>query len=244
MSSDNIKSQEADAEHDLRERVKAILTELEQTSLKNEVLRELKEASTKRTSPFQHPAILLILGFLLTGVVGTWLASYWQTKEQEKQQQQQARERDLREKYDVTEQVNKAIAEAYTGTRVALFLLAFDQRDDEKRQAEREAYWNQTRRTWMINSQILQQRLAIHFDDNEALTLFQDIMNDGDRIAGDLNAALEELKGKKWKILNSAEMREARQAISDGSNSMLDKSHRLLKLLIDEIHQDEMSQDP
>ena len=240
MTTDGITGErEIEDEEALKERVKAVLRELEDASFKNKVLEELREAAKKKTSVFEHPALLLVLGFLLTGVVGTWLASYWQSREQQKQQAQLAHERALQQKYDVTEQINKAVSEVYTGAHVVLYVISYDQSQNKTGEAEREAYWNQARRSWIINSLALQLKLTNTFNHDEAFSLYQAIIEESDEVSVNVNEVLLILKKSNWKSLKSDEVADKRKVIQDLSSDMREKTGRLLKILVDEIHKEE-----
>lgn len=229
---------------DLKRRIKDILAELEGESFKNEVLQELKEASKKRkSSPFQHPAFLLILGFFLTGVVGTWLTSAWQSVQQAKERKQLAHEYALKQKYEVVDQVNKAIAEAQTGGQVMVYVLTYGSGGKmSKAMEERETYWYQARRNWLINSQVLQQKLSINFNNSEALTLYQQIITEGDDMAGRLNDLYELLKKSNWKKPEPTDVIDVRVNSIRTMNEIQRKTHLLLNHLKEEIRKEEESQ--
>jgi hypothetical protein len=226
---------------DLKQKIKEILVELQADSFKNEVLKELKEASKKKeSSPLQHPAFLLLLGFILTGVVGTWLTSFWQSREQEKQRQQLAHEHALEQKYDVIDQINKAAAEADTGAQVMVYLLIYG--EGEKREkviTERETYWSKARRNWLVNSQVLEQKLAINFKNDEALALYQSIKEESNETTYLINDTYEQLKSSSWTNPEKDKVIDIRlQAISQ-IKSIQSKTKQLLKILVEEINKEE-----
>lgn len=223
---------------ELKQKLKEVLVELENESFKNEVLKELKEAAQKKSSAFQHPAILLILGFLLTTGGGTWLTYYWQGQDQQKQRQELAHERAIQQKYEIADQINKAVAEAYTGTHVALALLSSPKsKPGDKQAAEREAYWNQTNRSWIPTSLVLQQKLSINFKGEKALSLYQQIIDEVENLIVDINENLAASKGARWQPLNATEIKER----TDSADAIREHTSQLLKLLVEEIHKEEKS---
>jgi hypothetical protein len=229
---------------DLKQRIKAVLAELEDESFKNEVLQELKEAAKKRkSSPLQHPAFLLILGFFLTGVVGTWLTSAWQSVRQEKERKQLAHEYALKQKYEVMDQINKAIAEAQTGAHVMVYVLTYGSGGKpSKALEERETYWNQARRSWLINSQVLKQKLAINFTNSEALELYQKIIAEGDDMAQRLNDLHERLKKSNWRDPKLTDVIDTRVNSIRTINEIERKTNLLLNHLKQEIQKEQVAQ--
>src|SRR6266702_1717540 len=85
---------------------------IEVEELKDE-MRRLLQAETSQSSWsrfWQHPAILLILGFLFTGVAGAWLTSYWKQSEWDNQQDYLVAQRSLDRKSAVIEATFKEVA--------------------------------------------------------------------------------------------------------------------------------------
>src|SRR5260370_3091088 len=153
---------------ELKLKIKEVLGELQAESCKNDVLNELKEASKRKS--FQHPAFLLFLGFFLTGVVGTWLTSHWQNRDQQKQQEQLAHERAILQKYDIADRITKAVSETYTAVHVMSHALSHRPKTD-KDSAERQIFWSQAIRNCIPNSLLLPHKTAITFTHPTALSL-------------------------------------------------------------------------
>lgn len=215
-------------------------------ALKEEILEEIrKEAAKKKPSFFQHPAVLLVIGFLLTGGVGTWLTSYWQSKEQAKQQAEQAHKRAVEQKYEVMEQLNKAVAEVYTAGHVIINLLSYDHRpqDFPKELTERDAFWKQARRNWSVASLVLEQKLSVHFKDDEAKKVYEKILEDGDSLSIALNNILPQLKDARWRRQkkNKAEMDAVRMESLELTNNMRDNTTKLLGILTAKVKAQEQA---
>jgi uncharacterized protein YktA (UPF0223 family) len=172
--------------------------------------------------------------------VGTWLTSFWQSREQEKQRQQLAHEHALEQKYDVIDQINKAAAEADTGAQVMVYLLIYG--EGEKREkviTERETYWSKARRNWLVNSQVLEQKLAINFKNDEALALYQSIKEESNETTYLINDTYEQLKSSSWTNPEKDKVIDIRlQAISQ-IKSIQSKTKQLLKILVEEINKEE-----
>lgn len=216
----------------LKERLKETLTELEDESFKNAVLQELKEASRKK-SAFQHPAFLLILGFMLTGGVGTWLTSYWQSQAKQTERAQLANERAIQQKYEVADQINKAIAEAYAGAHVMIGVAASGQvGGDKKELAERETFSKQTVRTWAVNSWVLRQKLAVNFNNKEASDLYLEIIDATEDLNIMAREGVAQVRKDKGKPLDNEEV----QALLESAEAIRVKTQRLLEIMLKETH--------
>ncbi len=219
----------------LKPRVKEVLAELEFDSFKNTVLQELKEGS-KRKSHLQHPAFLLILGFVLTGGVGTWLTTYWQSQSKENERAQLAHERAIQQKYDVANDINKAVSEAYAGAHVMIGVLSSTHvSSDTKEVSEREAYWKQSARSWVINSLILRQKLAVNFKNKEAITLYGEIIDDAEELNIKVREGFETIRSNKGGDLDQEQV----QSLLDMADGIREKTQRLLVVMVEEIHREE-----
>lgn len=147
--------------------------------LKDEVRRLLQtEPAESGWSKFwQHPAVLLILGFLLTGAAGAWLAHYWKESEWTNQQNYLFAQRSLDRKSAVIEATFKEVA---TTSAAAEDLLAtyyvgdWTKKDDE----ERWENWKKTSLNWRIQSKVLSARLAASFSNKDIQSTFQQIMDE------------------------------------------------------------------
>lgn len=145
-----------------------ILEELQkQELLRDELLKELRPQS-KPSGFFNHPAILLVLGFLLTSGAGAFITSCWQQTQWEQQQLVLARQRALDQKYELANEVAKAVGEHHAAISGVLFAITHT-RDDEvlcRELPTRLSAWHEANRIWLINSSTLLQKLTVHFPHN------------------------------------------------------------------------------
>lgn len=158
-----------------------VLEELERDELKGEIVRELKPAPEKGglSKGLQHPLVLLVVGFIMTGVVVQFLASSWQSREWNRQQTRLAQLREVDQKYEVINEVNKALAEINAAENSVLRLFTNSLRADEltTEERERETNWGQAKKNWDVASGVLRQKVAVHFKDRQALALFDMIVS-------------------------------------------------------------------
>ncbi|HWS89023.1 MAG TPA: hypothetical protein VN282_18760 [Pyrinomonadaceae bacterium] len=231
--------------------LKKRLIELEKEYLKKEILDELKSAGGAGGKSFtQNPAFLLLLGFLLTGVMGTWFTSFWQGRQQEVDRAQQARARALQQKYEAADQINKAVAEVYTATQVMLNPLIYQPPDEamfdeaafDKEVTERELYWKHSNRAWLVNSYTLKQKLAVNFKSEAALSLYDDIERHVLNVSFEFNDIMPMLKKDKLKALRGPRIAEAKEELLQRTNrpgGVRDKLGQLMRVLTEEIRSEE-----
>jgi hypothetical protein len=140
---------------------------------------DLSFDGASRNSPvsdfFKHPAVLLVLGFLCTGLVGSAITDYWKSLEWQNQQSYLVKQHFLQKQYDVMEDLVKAVAESNTAAEDVLVLYTSDWQPEEIQ--ERKKAWRASSATWRVKSKVLQQRLNVYFPDPELQKTFQSIIN-------------------------------------------------------------------
>ena len=215
-----------------------ILIDLERQELKKTILNELKPPKSKIGSFAKHPAILLVLGFLLTTGLGTLLTSNWQSREWSRQQLQLAQQRKLDQKYALADDFNKAISETIASADdiLNLFKSDWDNQTLAKEEPERMAYWRQTSRNWRVASKIFITKLAAYFDDPQAKELFQEIILKRRRIGNNINRLLADYRGKN-------RQNQQAQSIADETinliNETLNLTLQLTNSMVQEARHDE-----
>jgi len=113
----------------------------------------------------KHPASLLILGFALTGVVGSWLNSCWHISEWRNQQVYLTSQQDLQRKYETLELLMKSTATYLGASRdvVAMAQWGFDPNKRKKDIAARIEDWEKGKRLWEAESVVIYNKLGIYF---------------------------------------------------------------------------------
>lgn len=164
-----------------------VVAEIRKESFKKELLEELEmrgfRASLRKTA--QHPAVLLILGFGLTSLLGSGLTFLWQNKANAKQesraaeqrdfeQRQNSRQRLIQQKYLLVDEVAKAVAE--TSTAAEDILDAWD-RANKQAYPERLKYWQvEGSRKWRVANKTLIPKLSSTFRDPQVGAIFDKII--------------------------------------------------------------------
>ncbi|MDQ3805372.1 MAG: hypothetical protein M3416_16270 [Acidobacteriota bacterium] len=219
----------------------------ERESLKQEIAETLRaELSQGRKDFFQHPFFLLVIGFILTGIVGSWLTSLWKSREWENQQLHLSRQKAIEQKYAVIDKLTRAVAEAYIAVEDILHLAEFgwyDRAPDEKA-PERATKWSQASRAWRLNTEVLRLNIETDFKNPEAIIVFEEIDNDWSLVSNDTVFIRDALKAKGWAKIEAGDTSEgqdvykrkdeARQTLSQMSKRTRD----LTKLLLEEIQEE------
>lgn len=155
-----------------------VLDELKKQTLKKELVDEIQKRSKAASlSSFgRHPATLLIIGFLLTGIVGTLLTTRWQRKEWDRQQtlqniewnKQQSRLvqiHNIDHKYEVISEITMAVGQSNAAASEILF--TFNPKANDLLRAEgsdeRIKLWQQAQHNWQIAVSVIRQKLSVFF---------------------------------------------------------------------------------
>lgn len=226
-----------------------ILAELKKESIKAEILGEVKPQSRK--SAMENPLVLLLLGFVLTGILGSWFTTYWQNSQWENQQEQLARQRAIEQKYAITDKITKSVAEAYVAVEDIGYLANngwYDKAPGDKA-PERAASWLQLSRSWRVDEQVLQRDIEVNFRSPKAKALFAEIKENWDVANNSLNFVLKALAKKKWKAIDDTDtvkisngetkkISEFNNIAFDRIKKMSNQTQELMHVLLDEIQED------
>lgn len=148
----------------------------ETEALKDEIRKELPQAKSDSGLPdLWKQLILLVVGFLLTAVVGGCLTAFWKDRDSKNQREYLARQRALDKAYSLVERASKETA---TTIAAADDILATYQGDDwtSKDVDERRENWTKTSRTWRVNCQVLRAEMAANFPNQQIVTVFDEII--------------------------------------------------------------------
>ncbi|HME09055.1 MAG TPA: hypothetical protein VKG25_18495 [Bryobacteraceae bacterium] len=175
--------------------------------------------ASQRSSPvsdfFKHPAVLLVLGFVCTGLVGAGVADYWKARDWENQQNYLFAQRFLQKQYELVDDLVKAVAETNTAAEDVLIL--YTSQWPQKEIDERKKAWSTTSIGWRIKSKILQQRLNIYFRNPAVLASFERIVNMRKRVGVTITA----FGTSGFTPADRPELNEAQQLINEIKDELL-----------------------
>ncbi|HMG74892.1 MAG TPA: hypothetical protein VK582_15430 [Pyrinomonadaceae bacterium] len=244
-----------------------LFIENEREALITEIVREMKKDSLKQDASkkltkeglgelvydfFKHPAVLLIIGFLLTGCIGTFLTNNWHRQEWDRQQRIQSKEWERQQrrlldikkidlKYEIIDQLTKAIGERDSAAIQILGPLAtkgFDLHQLTTEENEPITTWQKATNDWRISSQIMQLKIGTHIRDEDAAKLFQQIVDTQKTIFINVTDVKNHLKEhyveNKEPSQYKEEDREALRAL-DAIRGGVKKTASDLKLLVNVI---------
>ena len=175
------------------ESIKALVAEavndLQRDQLKIELLEEIRSKKEKTSfSTFaSHPAFLLIIGFIFTGIIGTLITSRWQKSEWDRQQARLVHIKRIDQKEKLMEELVQSVADSNATEEDVLNAFSDEWRPRDPQRGkiteERlEAWQKQGGRTWRIAVDIIRSKLTIYFTrKDDLLAIFQLILDRRDK---------------------------------------------------------------
>jgi hypothetical protein len=148
--------------------------ELQIDQLKKELIANIrKDKSQKSFSAMAaHPATLVIIGFLFTGIFGTLITSRWQSWEWDRQQARLLQIRRIEQKEKIMESLTRIVDENCATTEDVL--IAFDnswrvgESDREEITKERIKTWRtKGGPEWRVTRELLKANLSFYFTEKE-----------------------------------------------------------------------------
>jgi hypothetical protein len=184
-----------------------IVSEIRLERLKQEIIEELEgsAAEAKRAKAHQrlswipkffgHTAVLLIMGFLLTGVVGNALTSAWQDNSWIAQQSLLANQRILDRKYELATDLAKALGDTHAAPTMVLLLFTNEDTSQNRKNElpKRIENWRRAYEAWITNYNVLLQRITVYVRNPNAHQRFETIIGDRKRTNNDILLLLSEI---------------------------------------------------
>ncbi|MDQ1591702.1 MAG: hypothetical protein QOG71_2329 [Pyrinomonadaceae bacterium] len=145
-------------------------------SFKAEIVKALK-VEGRFTKIIQHPTFLLILGFALTGIVGSWLTTSWQSREWNRQQTRLSQQKAQDLKYGLIEEATKGITEnqAALDNLAVEALLISEKVSSPQDFEEKFDAWKLVNGKLRYNFQITEQKINIYFSSPRIQPLLEEI---------------------------------------------------------------------
>jgi hypothetical protein len=173
-----------------------ILNELRKERLKKELVDEIQKRSKagSLTSFIQHPGILLLLSFALTGIVGTLLTTRWQRNEWNRQQALQTIEwnrqqsrltqiRNIDHKYEVIDEITRAVGESNAAATEILFTFSSKAQNlQASKGRERMMLWQQAQQHWQKSVSVIHQKVTVFFRNSQLLDHLIKIVDKADLV--------------------------------------------------------------
>jgi hypothetical protein len=173
------------------EEIKVLVREAVNELLRDHLKRELLEGVRSGENRFSlakfagHPAFLLFVGFILTGIIGTLVTSRWQRNEWDRQQARLIQIRRIEQKEKIMEGLTQAIADSNETEQNVLIAFSKywrpqDPRREEITRERLEAWREQGGRSWRIATELIWNKLNFYFIEqsrNELLNVFNRVQN-------------------------------------------------------------------
>jgi hypothetical protein len=239
---------------DEKERLKReILDELKkQDSLKEEIVKELQPVGWGKSisKAIQHPISLLLIGFIFTGVIGTWLSHQWQQREWNRQLELQKKEwidqqirvlqtHEIQEKHEMVEQITKSISDNNAAANNLMFQLQYSKFTSLKSEQRNEIMkeYIQAVQNWHVSSALLQQLLNSHYKRQDIRELYLELVDRGDRINYN-NSTLIKMASDNNYAENREEIQKVAQDTKLSITVIQDNLQTLVRKMMEEIKSD------
>jgi hypothetical protein len=204
-----------------------VVSELKKDEIKKSALAKLKSGWPHYLGElFKHPAVLVLLTFACTSLLGDWLASAWQS-----------RQKALDEKYQITDQLNRAFAENITGAQDILGLYTYEANAKNRDEVEKERwlYWQQKSRDWRVSSEVISQKLKVNFQDSNIQKTFEGIKETQYQTSVDIKNLKYNVEATNWGVLSEQAFKDKRTELLLTINGTKDRVGKLLDMMMKEI---------
>jgi len=225
--------------------ISEIVHEIRKDSIKEDASSKLKKEDwPKRISKFfQHPAVLIVIGFAITGLIGGWLANRWQSQEWERQQIRLLDINGIGVRYKLIDEITKSLGERNAAAMGILTPLnqGIDAKQLNMELAEPIKNWQKATNEWRVNSQILKLRIDTYIVDARAAELFQEIIKKERKIFANVTIVKDNLtdytQAGPAADIDSTDVESGRQPRKelDQIRNDIEETGRILKDLVDVI---------
>jgi hypothetical protein len=164
----------------LTEEERQRVQEVETLRAEIRTLLETPKEPAQRLSWFStfigHEAGRLVLGFLLTTAVGSWLTYWWKAKELTNQAETAALKARVDAQTQLLHDLTEAASASLTACNDVLALYFYAQRPPEEVTAVRVSYFGESAK-WRTASKVIRVRLAVHFKNSEIHNTFAQLVD-------------------------------------------------------------------
>lgn len=187
--------------------VNDIVREIRKDSVREAALAKLKKPSARErfSKLFQHPAMLLVMGFALTSIVGLLLTHEIQKQEWERQQRRLVEIRDADLKYAIMDELIKAVGVRNAAATAVVEPLLGPVRESQLRllkvdPAERFKGWLTAVYDWRYSTQVLRLKLKAHIREPQAQWYFDEIIERGKEINANVIELQTHANANNWAL--------------------------------------------
>jgi hypothetical protein len=232
---------------EIRVLIREAVNEIQRDHLKRELLKEIRKEQRKFSfgKVAGHPAFLLFVGFILTGVIGTLVTSRWQKREWDRQQARLIQIRRIEQKEKIMEALTQAIADSNATEEDVLIAFRPDWRTIDPRREEItkeriEAWRAQGGRTWRITKELLWNKLNFYFKDkasSQLLKTFDVVTDRREGIASSIGGLVAKYERDKNVRTDEAFQKKIKEIFVKLYENR-DDQRRLTNLILEDIQKD------
>lgn len=220
--------------------IKEIVDELRKDELKEEVLKmKIKPSLLSSFSRFlQHPVVLVVVGFALTGWIGGRLSNAWQLREWDRQQQRLIEIRSIDLKYEIINDVTKAVGERNAAIRGVMYpLFNFNSKTLKQDEVEPIKTWRESTHNWLIDAELLDTKITTHIRNKEAQNCLARMLEKEKEVTGTMAYVTSHLS--EYQHLNGNDMKlKELDSVYDSLGRVDVDLATLIGLVVQEVQED------
>jgi len=134
-------------------------------------IAEQERAKEKRdTALLKHPLLLLLVGSLITAMLGSWFSTKWQLQQWRIQQRDQRVDSEAKDMRQLQRETTEAVADSFAAAEDVLHLFFWEWSKQSKitSLSERGIRWVEVSRKWRVKEKVLTVRLRSSFGEQTA----------------------------------------------------------------------------
>lgn len=178
---------------------------------KQAAAHDSEEKAEKKEGFWRHPAVLLVLGFLCTGLIGSVVTSWWQYQQWFREQQYRAAADATKERLAVMTLTSESVADSFAAAEDVLQLFAFEWRENSSVMTlkQRAESWQTASRKWRVAEKVLMARIGANYD-QKTVEQFYTITLRRRRLGNDITNLLSiaDEKGGRYSADDRKEIKE------------------------------------
>lgn len=157
------------------------------------IVHALLDDAGKSKTFWEWPSVKLLAPFILTTVVGTWLAITWQTRQWTEQQKYTAIQEAAKTRLDLVATVTQKVGETFASGEDILILYQVNRKAEMQKHVSQ---WLEQNRAWRVEEKVLAAEIEANFSDPEIARDYDALRNQRRKLFFTINDFLQLASGK------------------------------------------------
>lgn len=157
------------------------------------IVHALLDDTGKSKTFWEWPSVKLLAPFILTTVVGTWLAITWQTRQWTEQQKYTAIQEAAKTRLDLVATVTQKVGETFASGEDILILYQVNRKAKMQKHVSQ---WLEQNRAWRVEEKVLAAEIEANFSDPEIARDYDALRNQRRKLFFTINDFLQLASGK------------------------------------------------